>query len=461
MVHSYDFVRHISSGRFGVTILVKVNERLAVMKTIDAGRLKDGEMQGVLAEVKKLATHLHNPYLLGLHESFLNGNVLCLISDYLEGGNAAGKVELAKATGRNIGEQLIFRWLAQTAVALQHLHGRGVMHRDLRTSRLLLDVREHVVVSCMAITSVLDHQLYAEKPCIEAVGYMSPELVAASCKHSPASDMWALGVVFFELASLGLPYRHEHPRGLAELILSAPVRHLPGRCSLQMRNLCASLLQRDPSDRPSATEFLHKAPLQESIKELLNSEPPRPKHQPYSARQAPRPAPAMVPPSTPNHALRQCSLEPLMLKGPAAPPQTLCCLSTKPGALSGGAGVLVGPRAHLGRRRRAVSSMDEGPLRLAPLKASLRRSTTARPSMGAIEAPLSERQTLTTCGWATNDAVAEVVIDVLRDLSLDVSCLLELSELQDSRGHVDARPAEPQLWDQPPAPHERDLPRFT
>lgn len=272
MVRAYDRLRHISTGRFGAAFLIKSGEKLAMMKTIDIGRLDSDARNEVLEEVGVLAS-LRHPHLAAVQECFIEGGYLCLVLQYADGGHAAGQIEKARRCCSDLDEPQILRWFTQAVLGLKHMHDRSVIHRDLRTRRLLLTAEGHVVLSSAAITALLRPTLSQERPDLEAMRYLSPELVEGG-EHTAASDMWALGAILYELASLAPPFDHLHPRGLAERILSGPARPLPPRRSKEMQNLCSSLMQRQAVDRLTSTDTLRQPLIQDRLRKLFDEEPP-------------------------------------------------------------------------------------------------------------------------------------------------------------------------------------------
>jgi NIMA (never in mitosis gene a)-related kinase len=271
MVRAYERLRHISTGRFGAAYLIQAHGRLAMMKSIDIGRLDSASRKQVVEEVAMLA-NLRHPHIIAIRECFVEGSHLCVVMQYAEGGHAAGQIEKACRTCTPISEPQIMRWFTQAVLGLKHLHDKSVVHRDLRTRRLLLTGDGNVVLSNAAVTALLRASLHPEKAGFESTRYLSPELVAGEV-HTQASDMWALGVILYELAALSPPFEHSHPRGLAERILSSPPRMLPSRCSKDVRDLCSKLLQRKQEDRLSSTAILGLPTIQDYLHKLFNSEP--------------------------------------------------------------------------------------------------------------------------------------------------------------------------------------------
>jgi len=270
MVRRYDRVRHISTGRFGPTVLVKDSDgRLSAMKSIDVGRLPSSEKTELLQEVLQLA-RLRHPNLVATTESFLHQGSLCTVSEYAEGGTVAGQVDKARRGGFfTIHRSQVLQYFSEVLLALCYLHERQVAHRDIRSRRLLLSRTGHVILSGVALSVILMTALVPERPDIEAMAYLSPELLSGTQEHSFASDMWALGIVMYELLTLKLPFQQSHPRLLLDSIVAGPLPPLPESLSPELPSLCMALLRRPACSRASAAESLAQPAVQSRLVSLL------------------------------------------------------------------------------------------------------------------------------------------------------------------------------------------------
>jgi len=270
MVRHYESVRHISTDSFGVTMLVKADEkRLHALKTIDIGRVRRRDQ--LLNEVANLSKLCH-PNLLATREVFLDGGLLCIVSDYVEGGHVAGKVEKAKKLNATIPQGCYLSWFAQAALALAYLHSCNVVHADLRTRRLLLTLADHVVIAGFAVPALHEISFSPDAPDLEMLQYISPEFVAGKDKLTAAGDIWSLGVILYETVTLQPLFEHPHPRGLVQKVTTAKIPALPVGCSSEVRGLCDALLQRDPNSRPRAVELLRGQEVQQCMRSLFNED---------------------------------------------------------------------------------------------------------------------------------------------------------------------------------------------
>ena len=125
-----------------------------------------------------------------------------IVMEYLPGGSLADRLERegAQPVGRSLD------WLGQAAAALDAAHANGIVHRDVKPANLLLDNDERVKVADFGVASAADLGSFTEVgTVVGTAGYLAPE--QARGEHAgPASDLYALAVVAFELLT-GAPVR--------------------------------------------------------------------------------------------------------------------------------------------------------------------------------------------------------------------------------------------------------------
>jgi serine/threonine-protein kinase len=150
-----------------------------------------------------------------------------IVMEYVPGGSLQDVL-------RTEGSQrpaVALRWLEQTARALDHAHERGVVHRDVKPSNLLLDEEGRVRVADFGVASAAGlASLTQTGTVIGTAGYLSPEQ-AEGRPATPASDRYALGVVAFELLAGTRPYETDNPTAEATAHVHAPIPALSERAA--------------------------------------------------------------------------------------------------------------------------------------------------------------------------------------------------------------------------------------
>lgn len=110
-------------------------------------------------------------------------------------------------------------------LALQHLHGKKVLHRDFKTPNIFLTKENVIKVGDFGVAKALDHTLDKASTQIGTPYYLSPEL----CHGQPynyKSDMWSMGVVIYETMNLSRPFEASNIASLVTRIVSQPHKPL-------------------------------------------------------------------------------------------------------------------------------------------------------------------------------------------------------------------------------------------
>src|SRR5438874_970428 len=179
-----------------------------------------------------------------------------IVMEYLAGGSLEQRLreEGAQPPGRALA------WLGQAAAALDAAHAHGIVHRDVKPANLLLDERGELHVADFGIASAagLD-SMTLTGTVLGTAGYLAPEQ-AAGGRSTPASDLYSLAVVAYELLSGHRPFERESPTAEAAAHVNAPVPSIAERCThlpYQVDAVFQRALAKDPRKRyGSAREFV-------------------------------------------------------------------------------------------------------------------------------------------------------------------------------------------------------------
>jgi pimeloyl-ACP methyl ester carboxylesterase/predicted Ser/Thr protein kinase len=144
----------------------------------------------------------------------------------------------------------------QVAEALEHAHGRGVLHRDLKSANVMVGESGRAKVLDFGLATRL-RQWEGEATTIEAtealsmagtLAYLPPEALRAE-PVDERSDIWALGVMLHEMAAGELPFDGSTPFALSSAILERPPRRMPSDVPAGLRRVIARCLQKEPARR--------------------------------------------------------------------------------------------------------------------------------------------------------------------------------------------------------------------
>ncbi len=223
-----------------------------------------------------------------------------MVMEFLEGEDLREAIREGR-TGRERDKQYV-AW--QAARALEYIHQRGLIHRDIKPHNIHIDREGRVRLLDFGIAKRPDFARTAPGTKMGSPYYMSPEQTRGETV-TPATDIWSFGVSLYELFSGQIPFGGETPFEIARNIVEAPVdlaRLERMKASDQMRALIRDCLEKDPSLRPSATEV--RGDLEDMLDaddETANGDAPPevrsapPPPRPRTAPAARRPGPAEPP----------------------------------------------------------------------------------------------------------------------------------------------------------------------
>ncbi|XP_068599346.1 LOW QUALITY PROTEIN: serine/threonine-protein kinase Nek1 [Brachionichthys hirsutus] len=263
----YEKVKKIGEGSFGKAVLVKSKEdgRQYVIKEISISRMSGKERQESRKEVSVLANMSH-PNVVQYKESFEEGGCLYIVMDYCEGGDLFKKIN--SQNGVLFTEEQILDWFVQICLALKHVHGRKILHRDIKSQNIFLTKNGTVQLGDFGIARVLNSTVELARTCIGTPYYLSPE-ICESKPYNNKSDIWALGCVLYEMCTLKHAFEAGNMKNLVLKIIRGTYPPVSVHYSQELRSLLAQLFKRDPRERPSVSSVLDKPFLTCRIEKFL------------------------------------------------------------------------------------------------------------------------------------------------------------------------------------------------
>jgi serine/threonine protein kinase len=201
------------------------------------------------------------PFLVQLHYAFQTDDKLHLILDYVSGGELFHHHAVHYATHDSFSEEDARFYVAEVAVAMSHLHGLGIIYRDIKLENILLDSEGHVVLTDFGLSKEMWSEGDRTDSYVGTVDYMAPELVTGSSKtggYTKAVDWWSFGVLLFELICGSTPFAptdEERDSGASDVTRKQLDRILkeeprwPKGASPELLSLLQGLLQKHPEAR--------------------------------------------------------------------------------------------------------------------------------------------------------------------------------------------------------------------
>ncbi|XP_028904918.1 ribosomal protein S6 kinase alpha-2 isoform X1 [Ornithorhynchus anatinus] len=246
----FELLKVLGQGSYGKVFLVRKIKgsdagQLYAMKVLKKATLKVRDRVRSKME-RDILAEVNHPFIVKLHYAFQTEGKLYLILDFLRGGDLFTR--LSKEV--MFTEEDVKFYLAELALALDHLHGLGIIYRDLKPENILLDEEGHIKITDFGLSKeAIDHDKRAYSFC-GTIEYMAPEVVNRR-GHTQSADWWSFGVLMFEMLTGSLPFQGKDRKETMALILKAKLG-MPQFLSLEAQSLLRALFKRNPANRLGA-----------------------------------------------------------------------------------------------------------------------------------------------------------------------------------------------------------------
>ena len=243
----YRIESFVASGGFGRVYRAFDNElqRHVALKLARMDRSRSTD--SLLHEARRTAKLRHSG-IVSVHDVAKHDGSVFIVSDLIEGRSLAAVIAEGPTTIKQA-----TRWIVEVAEALQAAHEQGFIHRDIKPSNILIDQKGRASITDFGIATTVDQINNGEAVSSGTLAYMAPEqLLGENRLLGPGTDLFALGLVFYELLTGKHPYKAETESALREntlLRLPLPPRQLNPEIPPHIEQVCLRCLAKHPADR--------------------------------------------------------------------------------------------------------------------------------------------------------------------------------------------------------------------
>jgi WD40 repeat protein/tRNA A-37 threonylcarbamoyl transferase component Bud32 len=269
-IDDYEVLQEIGRGGMGVVLKARHTklDRVVALKMILGGALaRADDLQRFHTEAAA-AAQLQHPGIVALYEVGTFHGQPYFSMEYVQGSSLGQMAAQGPLPGHRAAA-----YLEKTARAVHYAHRRGILHRDLKPANVLVDEQDQPKITDFGLAKLLATESGQTRTgtVVGTPSYMSPEQASARKDLGPASDVYSLGAILYELLTGQPPFRAENALAtLNQVVEEEPPtpRSLNGGIDTDLETICLKCLAKEPARRYASAETLA-----DDLRRYLDGEP--------------------------------------------------------------------------------------------------------------------------------------------------------------------------------------------
>eukprot|EP01119_Soliformovum_irregulare_P018293 TRINITY_DN5583_c0_g1_i1.p1 TRINITY_DN5583_c0_g1~~TRINITY_DN5583_c0_g1_i1.p1 ORF type:complete len:676 (+),score=175.75 TRINITY_DN5583_c0_g1_i1:28-2028(+) len=255
-LRDFDVGEVLGQGAFGAVVLIseKTSKKQYAMKKISKEQIGQNESaKKTVFNERDIFNLLVHPFIVKLCYTFQDKAHLYFVLELCPNGDLGThlkRVQRFDVTSAKF-------YIAETILALEYMHSKGVIHRDLKPNNILLDPNMHIKLTDFGTSKIIgtNSRARAESFC-GTEEYVSPELLDVTDPFAgKSSDLWALGCVLYQILAGKTPFKGITAWQTFELIKSRQF-DFPDDFDPDAKDLVSKLLVEKPEDRLGIDDFM-------------------------------------------------------------------------------------------------------------------------------------------------------------------------------------------------------------
>ena len=249
-INGYVFNGVLGKGQYGTVYkaMTSSSHEVCAVKVIAKSKVIDSNHEQSLQREIDVLAFLNHPNVARLLDFFEDAENYYLVMDLCPGGELQ---EYIKKNGK-VKEETAALLFYQIVSAIDYCHASGIVHRDIKPANVMIEKFPVVKVTDFGLCAVIQSE-----PLTDSCGspsFCSPECLFAAPHDGVKSDIWSLGVTLYAMVTGNLPWNCSDKATMLSQILQG--RFVEPNVSESCRDLIASMLKVNPSERPSLETVL-------------------------------------------------------------------------------------------------------------------------------------------------------------------------------------------------------------
>lgn len=250
-ISDYEIIEEIGEGAFSTVFKVKSlkSDKLFAMKKIEYTRLNEKQKEYAQEEIK-IMKKTRNPFIISFEESFQQDSYLYIVMELADQGDLQKKISELQEKNEKFPIETIWKFFFQILSGLKSLHDQNFIHRDVKPANIFITNEGNVKLADFNVGKENARNLVKTR--IGTPLIMSPEVLQGK-EYSNKTDIWSLGCVIIEIATMKRPYEAEHEVALLYKLkkfkVSIPV-------DKELEKIVKKMMRRNPDKRPNCDDLL-------------------------------------------------------------------------------------------------------------------------------------------------------------------------------------------------------------
>lgn len=226
-------ITQIGKGSFGEVYLVtkQDTQQLYALKVLKKDKILSHNLIRYALTERNVLSYIRHPFIVSLQYAFQSSEKLFLVLDYCPGGDLSSQLLIEK----RFTEQRAKIYICEILLALEDLHKRDIIFRDLKPDNIVLDKDGHALLTDFGLSKEGVSDTLAAKSFCGSVAYLAPEMIKRN-GHGKSIDWYLLGVVLYEMLVGVPPYFSSNKEELMNNIQRGKLK-LPTSLSVEAREL--------------------------------------------------------------------------------------------------------------------------------------------------------------------------------------------------------------------------------
>jgi serine/threonine protein kinase len=225
-------------------------ERHVAIKVIDTPFRADSDYAVRFEREAQAIAKLEHPHIVRLYRYGRDKDLLYMAMQYVDGADLEAILDSYQADREYVEPEEAARIVRQICLALDYAHAQGVIHRDVKPSNVMLDRQGRVYLTDFGLALLTEIGTKGEV--FGSPHYIAPEQAISSANVVPQSDLYAVGVILYEMFTGQPPFDAQDPLDVAMLQMREPPpapRDLRAEIGPELEEVILKALEKQPQDR--------------------------------------------------------------------------------------------------------------------------------------------------------------------------------------------------------------------